>query len=61
MVGFFFLVKGLVLPAAILMMVSFVAVLGAFLYSDTRNWRSSASKSLGQSQPEQIWGRFQST
>lgn len=58
MVGLFFLLKGLILPAAILMMLSFGAVLGGFLYSDTRNWRSSVSKSLGRLPPGTVLGPF---
>jgi len=45
--GLFLLLKGRLLPAGILMMLSFGAVIGSFLYSDTRNWRSTISKSLG--------------
>jgi len=58
MVGLFFLLKGFILPAAILMMLSFGAVLAGFLYSDTRNWRSSASKSLGRIPPGTGLGPF---
>lgn len=39
--GLFFLLKGLVLLAGLLMMLSFGAVLVAFLYSDTKNWASA--------------------
>lgn len=39
--GLFFLFKGLVLLAGLLMMFSFGAVLVAFLYSDTKNWASA--------------------
>jgi heme/copper-type cytochrome/quinol oxidase subunit 3 len=41
MTGLFFLFKGLVLLAGFLMMLSFGAVLVAFLYSDTKNWASA--------------------
>jgi cytochrome c oxidase subunit 3 len=58
LVGLFFLLKGFVLPAAILMMLSFGAVLGGFLYSDTRNWRSAVSKSLGRIPPSTVLGPF---
>lgn len=44
--GLFFLFKGFVLLAGILMMLSFGAVLAGFLYSDTRNWSASLSKSM---------------
>ena len=39
--GLFFLLKGLILLAGLLMMLSFGAVLVAFLYSDTKNWASA--------------------
>jgi len=58
MVGLFFLLKGLLFPAAILMMLSFGAVLAGFLYSDTRNWRSSVSKSLGRTPAGTVLGPF---
>jgi cytochrome c oxidase subunit 3 len=47
LVGLFLLLKDRVLPAAILMMLSFGAVLGSFLYSETKNWRSAIRKSFG--------------
>ena len=58
MVGLFLLVKGFILPAAILMMLSFGAVLGGFLYSDTRNWRRAVSKSRGPTAPRTNLGPF---
>ena len=58
MVGLFLLVKGFILPAAILMMLSFGAVLGGFLYSDTRNWRRAMSKSPGRTPPGTNLGPF---
>ena len=58
MVGLFLLVKGFILPAAILMMFSFGAVLAGFLYSDTRNWRRAISKSPGRTPPGTNLGPF---
>jgi len=56
--GLFFLFKGLVLYAGILMMLSFGAVLVGFLYSDTRNWRSSISRSIGRIPGDTALGTF---
>ena len=47
MTGLFLILKGFLWPAALLLMLSFAGVLGGFLYSDTRNWRSAVSKSFG--------------
>jgi cytochrome c oxidase subunit 3 len=58
MAGLFFLLKRLVLPAGILMMLSFGTVLGGFLYSDTRNWRSAISNSFGRIPPGTVLGPF---
>jgi len=58
MVGFFFLLKGLVFPASILMMLAFGAVLAGFLYSDTKNWRSSILHSFGRIPPGTVLGPF---
>jgi len=58
MVGLFLLVKGVVYPAALLLMLSFGAVLGGFLYSDTRHWRSAVSKSLGKVETGGVLGPF---
>jgi len=58
MVGLFFLLKGLVIPAAALLILTFAAVLGGFLYSDTRNWRSAVSKSLGKVPAGGVLGPF---
>jgi heme/copper-type cytochrome/quinol oxidase subunit 3 len=58
MTGLFFLLKGFVWPAALLLMLSFAAVLGGFLYSDTRNWRSAVSKSLGKIPAGGVLGPF---
>lgn len=55
--GLFFLLKGLVLLAGFLMMLSFGAVLLGFLYSDTRNW-SSAVKSLPRLPRDTVLGPF---
>jgi heme/copper-type cytochrome/quinol oxidase subunit 3 len=56
--GLFLLLKGLVLYASILMMLSFGAVLVGFLYSDTRNWRSYGSKTLGHLPGDTVLGAF---
>jgi cytochrome c oxidase subunit 3 len=56
--GLFLLLKGLVLYAGIFMMLSFVGVLAGFLYSDTRNWRYSISKSLSRIPSEMPLGAF---
>jgi cytochrome c oxidase subunit 3 len=58
LVGLFFLLKGFLLPAGILLMLSFAAVLGGFLYSDTRNWRSGVAKSLGKIPAGGVLGPF---
>jgi len=58
MAGLFFLLKGFLWPAALLLMLSFAAVFGGFLYSDTRNWRSAVSKSLGKIPPGGVLGPF---
>jgi len=58
MVGLFLLVKGVIYPAALLLMLSFGAVLGGFLYSDTRHWRSEISKSLGKTPAGGVLGPF---
>jgi cytochrome c oxidase subunit 3 len=56
--GLFFLLKGMVLIAGILMMLSFGAVLVGFLYSDTKNWASTISKSLGRLPRDRALGPF---
>ncbi len=56
--GLFFLLKGLVLLAALLMMLSFGAVLVGFLYSDTKNWVASMSKSFGHLPRDTVLGPF---
>lgn len=58
MTGLFLLLKGLILPAGLLMMLSFGVVLAGFLYSDTRNWRSAVSKSFGRIPRDSIIGGF---
>jgi len=58
MVGLFLLVKSLVYPAALLLMLSFAAVIGGFLYSDTMHWRSAVSKSLDKVQAGGVPGPF---
>ena len=45
--GLFLLLKRQLLLAGILMMLSFGAVIGSFLYSETKNWRSAITKSFG--------------
>jgi len=47
MFGLFMLMKGFVFPAALLLMLSFCAVIGGFLYSETKNWRSSILTAFG--------------
>ena len=56
--GLFFLFKHLVLLAGILMMLSFVAVLVGFLYSETKNWASAVSKSLPRLPRDTVLGPF---
>jgi cytochrome c oxidase subunit 3 len=56
--GLFFLFKGLVLLAGILMMLSFGAVLVGFLYSETKNWASAISKSLPRLPRDTVLGPF---
>jgi len=58
MVGLFLLVKGIVYPAALLLMLSFGAVLAGFLYSDTRHWRTEISRSLTKAQAGGVLGPF---
>jgi heme/copper-type cytochrome/quinol oxidase subunit 3 len=56
--GLFFLLKGLVLLAGLLMMLSFGAVLVGFLYSDTKNWSATISKSFGRIPRDSVLGPF---
>lgn len=55
--GLFLAMKGLIVPAGLLMMVSFAIVLAGFLYSDTRNWSSELSK-LGRIPRDTLVGAF---
>ncbi len=57
MTGIFLLLKGLILYAGISMALSFVVVIGAFLYSDTKNWASSLSE-LGRIPRDTVLGGF---
>ena len=43
-VGFFFLMKGVMLVAGFLLVSASALILAGFLYSDTRNWSSALSK-----------------
>ncbi len=56
--GLFFLLKGLVLLAGLLMMLSFGAVLVGFLYSDTKNWAAAISKPFGRIPRDTVLGPF---
>ncbi len=56
--GLFFLFKGFVLLAGLLMMLSFGAVIAGFLYSDTKNWASAVSKSLPRLPRDTVLGPF---
>jgi len=56
--GLFLLMKGFILPAGALMSISFLIVLAGFLYSDTRNWASVISKSLGRLPRDTVIGAF---
>jgi heme/copper-type cytochrome/quinol oxidase subunit 3 len=56
--GLFMAFKGLIVPAGLLMMLSFAVVLIGFLYSDTRNWSSVVSKSFGRIPRDSIIGAF---
>jgi cytochrome c oxidase subunit 3 len=56
--GLFLLMKGLIFPAALLMLLSFGAVLIGFLYSDTKSWASTISKSLGRLPRDSILGAY---
>ncbi|HXX73135.1 MAG TPA: heme-copper oxidase subunit III [Candidatus Acidoferrales bacterium] len=58
MTGLFLLVKGVVYPAALLLMLSFGAVLAGFLYSDTRHWRTEISRSIAKAQTGGVLGPF---
>jgi heme/copper-type cytochrome/quinol oxidase subunit 3 len=56
-VGFFFLMKRMVLVAGFLMVLASAVILGGFLFSDTRNWASSISK-LGRIPRDTLVGSF---
>jgi heme/copper-type cytochrome/quinol oxidase subunit 3 len=56
--GLVLLMKGFILPAGALMMLSFGAVLAGFLYSDTRSWKSAISKSFGRIPRDSVLGAF---
>jgi cytochrome c oxidase subunit 3 len=56
--GFFLLMKDLIIPAGLLLTVSAAAVIGGFLYSDTRNWASTVAKSFGRIPRDSILGAF---
>ena len=58
MTGLFLLMKGVIIPAGILMTLSFCAVLAGFLYSDTSNWASTVSKSVGRIPRDSVLGAF---
>ena len=58
LVGLFLLLKGIVYPAALLLMLSFGAVLGGFLYSDTRHWRTEILKSRVMAKEGGVLGPF---
>jgi cytochrome c oxidase subunit 3 len=57
LVGFFFLLKGLVLIAGLLLVTASTAILVGFLYSDTRNWSKAISK-LGRLERDTDVGAF---
>ncbi|MGD0177152.1 MAG: heme-copper oxidase subunit III [Candidatus Bathyarchaeia archaeon] len=56
--GLFFLFKGVIWLAGLLMMLSFGAVLVGFLYSETRNWSSVMTKSLPRLPRDTVLGPF---
>ena len=56
--GLFFLGKGLVFPAALLLTLSFGFVLVGFLYDETKSWSRFISKSLGRIPRDAIVGTF---
>lgn len=56
--GLFFLFKGFVFVAGLLMMLSFGAVMVGFLYSDTKNWASAISKSMSRLPRDSVLGPF---
>jgi cytochrome c oxidase subunit 3 len=56
--GFFLLMKGLIIPAGLLMTLSAGAVLVGFLYSDTKNWASTVTKSFGRIPRDSVLGAF---
>lgn len=56
--GLFFLFKGLILLAALLMMFSFGGVLVGFLYSETKSWASAVTKSLPRIPRDTVLGPF---
>lgn len=58
LVGLFLLLKGFVLYAGLLLMLSFGAVIGGFLYSETKNWKSQISKGLGRIPGDTVLGAF---
>jgi cytochrome c oxidase subunit 3 len=56
--GLFLLMKGLILPAGLVMTTSFLVVVAVFLYSDTRNRARTISRSLGRLPRDGIIGAF---
>jgi len=56
--GLFLLMKGFVFPAAALLAFSFVGVLAAFLYHDTKSWRTAIVTSLGRIPRDGVLGPF---
>jgi len=56
-VGFFFLMKGVMLIAGLLLVLASAVILGGFLYSDTRNWSRTLSK-LGRIPMDTLVGAF---
>ena len=58
-VGFFFLMKGVMLVAGLMLVSASALILGGFLYSDTRNWSSALSR-LGRIPKDTLVGAFPS-
>jgi len=56
-VGFFLLMKGVVIFAGFLLVSASALIIGGFLYSDTRNWSSALSK-LGKIPRDTLVGSF---
>ncbi len=58
LVGIFLLFKGMLIPAAALLALSFIGVFVGWLYDETRNWSKFISKSFGRIPRDSTIGPF---